>query len=699
MMLDRMFSPRSIVVVGASRDSKKVGSRVLSNLLSSGFVGKVTVVNPKADEIMGVPSVPSILDIDGDIDLVIIAVPSRAVKGVLLDCEKKGVPAVIIISAGFREEGIEGRRMEAQLEEIVSRSGMRVVGPNCFGIMDSRSKMNATFTHLWPGEGNVALISQSGAVGATVLDWMIKMDLGLSRFASLGNKIDVDETDMLYFLAEDEDTEVIAIYLEGLENGQSFLKAAIEASRRKPVAVLKSGRSESGARAASSHTGSIAGSDAVYEAAFKKANVIRIDELDELFDVINIFSRMPLISRDGIAIISNAGGLGVMAADACSVYDIDLASLSRETIEELQRRIPGLASSLNPVDVRGDATAQMFEDAMDIVSRDPSVNGLIILSSPVDTVDLEAVAAVVVDFGREMPIAVSFPGGDKCDKALRIIRDGGVPDFPSPERAVRAMAHMLRYSERSSKSEGEALQDIEADSEAARRVIDVALSEGRDNLSEEEGKAMLRAYGIPVPPEGSAISSSEAVEIAEKIGYPVVMKVISPDIHHKTDIGGVIVGVKDEQGVREAFSLLQERARIAFPGAKVEGVSVQRMVKGSEVIVSMIRDETFGPVISYGMGGIFVEILREVSQKILPLTRQEVDELIRSNRAYQLLSGARGRPPGDVSSLADIIIRVAKMAMDLNEVQELEINPVMVGAMNEGSWAVDALVTLRRTDQ
>ena len=699
-MLERMFSPRSIAVVGASRDSKKVGSMLLSNLLAAGFGGSLSVVNPEADEVQGVKSYPSVFAVEGEVDLAVVAVPATVVKEVLLDAEKKNVPAAVVISAGFREEGTEGRRMEEGLMEVARRSGMRVVGPNCFGIMDSASRMNATFTRLWPGDGNVALLSQSGAVGSTVLDWMTKMRLGISRFASLGNKMDVDEADMLRLLAKDPSTWVVAAYIEGLDCGRAFLEAAAEATAVKPVVVLKSGRSESGARAASSHTGSIAGSDAVYGAAFDKANVIRVDDLDSLFDAVKMFSRMPVIAGDGIALVSNAGGLGVMAADACSEEGVGLAQLSRSTMEALKEAIPNIASPLNPVDLRGDADADMFVKAIAIVSRDPAVNGVVLLSAPVDTVDLDAVAeAAVGAFDGSMPLAVSFPGGEACDRSLEIVREGGLPDFPSPERAVRAMAAMLRYRQGLEREEPRPLSPIKGRRDEAVEVLRNVSAEGRDSLSEGEGKRILRAYGVPVPDEGDAETCSEALELAEAIGYPVAMKIISADIHHKTDIGGVIVGIDDVAGVKESFHLLMERARRAFPQAKVEGVSVQRMVEGEEVIVSMVRDETFGPVVSYGMGGVFVEILGEVSQRVLPLSAQEVDGLIRSNKAYQLLSGARGRPPADVGSLTDIVVRVAAIAADLEEIQELEINPVMVGRMKEGSWAVDALVTLRRKDE
>ncbi len=699
-MLDRMFSPRCIAVVGASRDERKVGSMLLGNLLSSGYEGDLVVINPGASEVMGVKSLPSLLDVEQDIDLVVVAVPSGSVKQVLLDAERKGVPAAVVISAGFREEGAEGRLMEEELMEVVRRSGMRAVGPNCFGIMDTSARMNATFTSLWPQEGNIALISQSGAVGSTVLDWMMKMGLGLSRFASLGNKMDVQEADLLLMLENDPKTRVVGAYIEGLEDGRRFIEAASSITRSKPVVVLKSGRSESGARAASSHTGSIAGSDQVYDAAFIKANVLRVDDLDSFFDAMSIFSRMPLIERDGIAVVSNAGGLGVMAADACSETGVSLASLSRSTMEALEEAIPGMASSLNPVDLRGDATADMFIKAMEILSEDPAVNGMVLLSAPVDTVDLEAVSKAAVDFSeKKIPMAVSFPGGEESDRALTIIREGGLPDFPTPERAVGAMAFMLRYREGLERVNENELPSSDADINEAREVIRLARESDRDSLSEEEGKRILKAYGVPVPVEGIADSCVEAVDVARALGYPLVMKVLSPDIHHKTDIGGVIVGLEDEDSVKEAFKLIMERARRSFPGAKIEGVSIQRMVKGEEVIVSLVRDETFGPVLSYGMGGIFVEILKEVSQRVLPLSREEVDDLIRSNKAYQLLSGARGRPPGDLGSLTDIMVKVARIGMDLEEIEELEINPVMVGPMIEGCWAVDALVTLRRKDQ
>jgi acetyltransferase len=484
--------------------------------------------------------------------------------------------------------------------------------------------------------------------------------------------------------------------MESVRDGVAFMESAHRFTKDKPLVVLKSGRTGQGAKAASSHTGALAGADAVYGAALRKVNAVRVNDLDEMFDAVSLFSSMPLLAGDGVAVLTNAGGLGVMAADACGDHGLSLAELLPRTIHRLEAEIPSLASATNPVDIRGDASSQDFRSALDVLSEDEHVQAIIVLLSPVDTVDMEEVARILCGFHprRSLPLLASFVGGSGVQTSIQILREGGVPEYPSPDRAVRALSFMLDYRDGLDGSDTPMqMPDSEGRSEA-QRIIGSVLLEGRNSLTEGEGKAILSAYGVSVPGEGGARCASAAVELADTLGYPVVMKVISPDIHHKTDVGGVIVNVMDSESVVSTYGLIMERCRRAMPEARIDGVSVQKQVKGAEVIVSMVRDEQFGPVLSFGAGGIFVEMMKEISQGIAPMGEKELDELLRSTRVYQLLTGLRGRPASDIEALKDLMRRLVRIAIENEEILELEINPVMVDERGKGCWAVDALVTI-----
>jgi Acyl-CoA synthetase (NDP forming) len=694
--MKEFFAPQTIAVIGASSDPTKVGGMITRNIIASGFKGKLYPVNLKPGEIEGVPFIRSV-DLVESVDLAIIVVPARFVVDEMKKLASIGTKNVIVITAGFKEEGKEGRLAEQQVHEIAKKNKMRVIGPNCFGVIDTQNNMNATFSSLLPPRGNVALGSQSGAVGATMLDWSRESCVGISKFVSLGNKMDVKESDLIRTFDRDKETKVIGIYTEGISDGEEFMRSVHEMKNKKPIIVLKSGRTSAGSRAASSHTGALAGSDSVYDAVFKKLNIIRAKDIDEMFDLFSVFSMSEKMENDGIAVITNAGGLGVMAADACSDSgSVKLAELSLETMDRIVKEIPSTASELNPIDLRGDAKNSDIEKALRIVSEDPEVGAALLLASPLDMIDLNAIAERLCEIRNEIriPIAVSFAGGDVADEASDILRKGGIPTFPTPDRAVLALSSLRAYSLNSVADELVKLPDISGRKDVLKFIREIK-KEGRSSLSEEEGKRILRAYGIPVPPESRASDVTEATDIAGTIGYPVVMKILSPDIHHKTDVGGVVVGIKDESSLRIAYESMIARCRMAVPDAKIDGVSIQKMVSGQEVIVSMIRDDQFGPVLSFGLGGIYVEILKEISQTVLPVSKKEFERIITSTKAYRLLSGARGKPPADIDSLKDIILKLAKIAEDNPEIYELEINPVMVNERSKGSWAVDALVTLR----
>ncbi|MDR0523044.1 MAG: acetate--CoA ligase family protein [Candidatus Methanoplasma sp.] len=693
------LSPKSVAIIGASADETKLGGMLLKNMIDAGFKGGLYPVNPKGGVIQGLKAYASVTDIGEPVDLAVIAVKNTLVVNEIENLGKAGVKCASILTAGFREESPEGAELEKRLLEAAKRCGVRIIGPNCFGNMNIRDGVNVTFTHIVPPAGNIAILSQSGALGSSILDWSKSTKLGNSKFVTFGNKSDVDEGDLIPFLSEDPDTKVIGMYCEGISNGAKLVEAVENMPVKKPMVVFKSGKTEAGSAAASSHTGSLAGSDAVNSVVFDKLNIHRAMDADELFDALAVFSTCSPMKKDGIAIITNAGGLGVMSADAAFAAPyIEAAKLAPETIDEIKRALPNVAGLTNPIDIRGDAKAEHFRSAIKAVIKDASVGGLVIMGSPLDTADLEAIACIIVEMRDEIPIPTTccFAGGDKCDRANDILREGRIPCYPTPDRAVRALSILRKYTvkkdaPRDPMKAPEASGGGRAES---KKIIDAAIAEGRKALSEAEGKRIFAAYGVSVPGEATVRSADEAVRECDRIGYPVVMKILSPDIAHKTDVGGVVVGVKGPDAAREAYEKIMASCKAAKPSARLDGVSIQQMVFGQEVILSMIRDKQFGPVVSFGLGGIYVEIMGEISQAHVPMTEQQLDAMITSTKAYKLLAGARGLPPADIGAVKEMIRRIVCAAVENPEICELEINPVIVGKSGEGCWAVDALCTL-----
>jgi acetyltransferase len=476
------------------------------------------------------------------------------------------------------------------------------------------------------------------------------------------------------------------------------VKAIEDAGGKKPIVVFKSGRTEAGSAAASSHTGSLAGSDAVNDVIFNKLNLHRAQDLDEMFDALSVFSTCSPMKKNGIAIITNAGGLGVMSADATfNAPYIEAAKLSPETIENIKKAVPTIAGLTNPIDVRGDAKAEYFKGAINAVVKDPAVGGLVIMGSPLDTADLESIAKILVEMRDEIPYPTTccFPGGEKCERANRILREGKIPCYPTPDRAVRALSILRKYTIRSQEKHDPMIKPAVSGKATAQKIIADAKAEGRNALTEAEGKKIFAAYGMPTPGEATVKSADEAVKECNRIGYPIVMKILSPDIAHKTDVGGVVVGVKNADEAKAAYDKIMNNCKTAKPNARLDGVSIQQMVFGQEVILSMIRDEQFGPVVSFGLGGIYVEIMGEISQAHVPMSEQQLDKMITSTKAYKLLSGARGLPLADVDAVKDMIRRIVMVSVENPELFELEINPVIVGKKGQGCWAVDALCTLK----
>ena len=693
-----LFEPESIAVVGAAREENKVGHIVLRNIISSGFTGRLYPVNPKSEEILGLRCYASVSLVPDTVDLVIVTTPARTVPGVIGEAARKGTKAAIIISAGFKEIGKDGAELERQIGEIARAHQMRILGPNCLGMINTHSRINATFINQYPRAGSIAISSQSGAICSVMLDWAQRTNIGFSKFISVGNKLDIDEADLLEYLRDDPLTKVIGMYIEGTDRGVEFMRQAKLTTRDKPIIALKAGRTSTGAKAASSHTGALSGSDRVYEAALTQSGIIRVKTIEELFDHLTLFSSMPLPEGDRIAIVTNAGGLGVMAADACSDYGVSLASFKPSTIELLKTKLPESANFYNPVDVIGDADADRYSFAVNAIMKDENVSCILALMAPTDIVDTSAVATALAKFANNSPkpFVTAFVGGVGLEKAVGILRTSGVPNYESPDRAVQSLSAMVAYKKFKESKADEAPVSYQGDKVRTKAVLDKVRSEGRLMLSEMEGKEILKAYGISVPLEGSAKDVEEAVREAQRVGYPLVMKIESPDIAHKTDVGGVMVDIKSDEEVRTQFQLIMARVSSKMPQARIDGVSLERMIKGREVIVGMVRDNQFGPVVTFGLGGIFVEIMKDVAQKIAPLTPNDVNSMIQSIKAYPILAGARGRRPADIAALKEVIGRLSQLALDFPELAEFEMNPVIVGDEGQGASAVDALATIRR---
>ena len=693
--LKQLFAPRSIAVIGASRDPDKVGYRVVENLIKGGFEGPIYPVNPAAKEVLGLPVYPSLSEIGVPVDLVVVVLPAPRVLAALEDCAAQGVGAAVVISAGFKEVGGEGARLEAELRKRVRELGIRVLGPNCLGMIVPESKLNATFAKDMPPSGGIAFVSQSGALCTAALDWAVGLGIGFSALVSLGNKADLSEAEIIEALADDPKTRVIVGYLEAVEDGQRFLVVAEAASRKKPVVVFKAGTTEGGARAASSHTGALAGADAAYEAAFKQAGVIRARSLRELFDFARVFDSLPAPRGHRVAIVTNAGGPGIIAADACEGGALRLASLSEPTLASLKRVLPSTASLHNPVDVIGDATADRYQAALEVVAADPGVDGLLALATPQAMTDLEKFAKAVVEAGRSggKPILAAFMAEASLREANKILLQGGIPDFPFPDEAVKALEAMVRYQ--AGRDRPPPPPRLPADLAGIVTLLHDTLARGATTLGESGAREVIAAYGFRGPKTLRAGSAPEAAEAAERIGFPVVLKIVAKGVLHKSDVGGVRLGLESRQAVVEAYAQMLERVTRAVPQVRIEGVLVQEQVTGGrEIILGMARDPQFGPLLMFGLGGIYVEALKDVTFRIAPLTRADAEAMIREVRAFPILQGVRGEPPADIGALVQDILRLSQLVSDIPEIAEIDINPLLVSAEGRGTVALDTRIRL-----
>jgi acetyltransferase len=655
-------------------------------------------VNPKTGSILGVKAYPSVLEIPDAVELAVIVVPSGSIPQVLEECGRKGITAAVIISAGFREIGAEGAKREEVVVETARRFGIALIGPNCLGIIntDPQVQLNASFARTIPLPGNIALISQSGAVGVAALEYARAERIGLSKFASVGNKADINENDLLAFLGADPLTDVILLYLEDLSDPTGFVQLAQEISRQKPILAVKSGRTVEGARAASSHTGALAGSDEAYDSLFAQCGVLRVESLEELFEFAEAFAMQPLPQGNRVAIVTNAGGPGIMATDASVRQGLALAPLADATRATLREKLPPAAPIDNPVDVLGDAGADRYAVALEAVLADPAVDGVILVCTPQLMTDLKAIAATAAAIAprhRKPTLLCLMATGNVMEDVLAIVTAARLPHYQFPEDAARALAAMARYARGVHRPRAPVKTFSDVDREAVARILARVRQENRHFLPEPEAYAVLQAYRFPVLPFHWARDEADAVQAAEAIGYPVVVKIVSPDILHKIDVGGVRLNLANSEAVRRAYGEMMAAVRGARPEARIDGVLVQKMVRGGkETILGMRRDPHFGPLLLFGLGGTYVEIFRDVAVRIAPITASDALQMFQELRSFPILSGYRGEPPADIDAITECLQRLSQLALDFPVVHELDMNPLVVFEKGKGAGVIDARI-------
>ena len=692
--LKALFDPQEVAVIGASRTQGKVGHLVVSNLLAAGYQGKIFPVNPHGGEILGLTVTSSIEGLPRGLDLAVICVPRAEVIESLKRLAAIGTRAVVIITAGFKEVGRKGYYLEEEAASICRRHSMIMLGPNCLGLVNTANGLNATFAAGNPEKGSIAFFSQSGALCIAILDAALGKGIGFSKFVSLGNKAALDETDMLRALKDDPDTKVILGYVENINDGQAFLRAAQEATIEKPVIMIKSGTTAAGARAASSHTGAMAGAEDAYHAAFTQSGIIRVRGVEDMFHLAMAFSTQPTPTGPNLCVVTNSGGPGILAADAAERSKLNMAPLRGQTVDQLKEFLPNYAALYNPVDIIGDADASRFSKALEVVIADPMVHMVLALLTPTPAVDVEAVARAVAAQAAVCgkPVVACFMGESKVAGAREILRRAHVPCYNYPDSAVMALDALFRHAEWKKRPLPVEICYM-SNTFHARDVLDRAKAKGFTELVEFQAQDVLKAYGLPVPKTILARTSDEAAQAAKSIGYPVVLKIASPQISHKSDVGGVVVGIDNEEDLRKAFLSVTNRAK-RVKEAYVMGCLVQEMApKGSrEVFARFKRDPQFGPLVLFGLGGVYVEVLRDVSGRLAPLSLLDVGEMVREIKSYPILRGVRGEPPVDFRAIEDVLLTLSQIAVDFPEIEECDFNPIM--AYPGGALVVDARFTL-----
>lgn len=710
--LDSIFSPSSVAVVGASTTPGKVGHDIFKNILRGGFTGVLYPVNPGARSILSVKAYPSLEDIPDPVDLAILILPPQYALEAVNQAVKKEVKGIVIVSAGFREVGGEGLRIENTIVELCREAGIRLIGPNCLGVINPvpATQLNASFSTRMPAAGNISFISQSGALCTSVLDVAADRDFGFSKFISIGNKADVDELDLLQYLHQDPDTDVIMMYIEELRKGPEFIETVKDITagyKRTPILAIKSGRTTAGAAAASSHTGSLAGSEAVYDAIFEQSGIIRVESINDLFDFAGVFtykqeSKLGKISRkvpagNRVAIVTNAGGPGIVATDMTVSSGLQLATFNPETQETLASHLPATANLNNPVDIIGDAAQERYEHALRAVVRDEGVDGALVILTPQSMTNVLATAEAVVKVARDTPkpVLCCFMGVVDVSQGVKYLQKHGYPVFRFPESAARAFGVLYRYSRWLNRQQLARFK-LKHDRDQAAGLIAECLKQNKTKLGELDGLELLTCYGFDVLPTKLAKDAQEAGDIATRIGFPVVLKIVSEDILHKTDAGGVVVGIKTKEAAVQAFEKIVDSAGTYDPQATVQGVLIQKMADpGEEVILGMNRYPIFGPLVMFGFGGIFVEVFKDVQFRLAPLGRNEARNMIRGIKGYKLLKGFRGKAKADVGKIEQLLVSLSDMAINHPEIMEMDLNPLLVHAEGQGATVADCRIILK----
>lgn len=701
--LTPMMNPRSIAVFGASENGTSVGSQVFANLVSDGFAGELYPINPKHKKVGGLTCFPSVTAIGADVDLAVIATPARTVPGIMRDLGEAGVKNAIVLSAGFGEGGNEGRNYEADVVAAARRAGVRFMGPNCVGLVRPWQKMNATFLRAGTPKGRLALLSQSGALCSAISDWAEPHHLGFSALVSLGNSTDIDFGDMLQFLATDQHTDAILLYVEGVRHASSFISQLRFAARLKPVIVLKSGRHATSSAAAHTHTGALIGSDAVFDAALERAGAVRAMTFGQLFAAAEILSSSKKAMGNRLSIITNGGGAGVLAADRAGDMGVELALLDAKTKTALDKFLPPFWSHANPVDILGDAGAKEYGAAMKAIYDDPNTDGVLVMLTPQAMTDATAAAKAVIDAlpkKRKKPVLACWMGETSVAEARKLMSAAGIADFISPERAVEAFSYLAKHTRNRKlalETPGRLMFSAPPDLDGARMIIEAALADDREMLSDTESKALLKAFRIPINVTMEASDAASALVAAQTVGFPVAMKINSPDISHKSDVGGVRIGINDAAEVKRAFKDILDAAKFNRPDAAIKGVTVEAMTNlraARELVIGASRDEVFGPTILFGAGGTMVEVLKDNAVALPPLSSVLADRLINKTKVSRLLDAFRDKPAADRAKVIEVLKRVSDLVCELPEVVELDINPLFAGP--DGVMAVDARVRIKR---
>jgi acetyl coenzyme A synthetase (ADP forming)-like protein len=700
-----LLYPRSVAIIGASREAGTIGQILFKCIMQSGFTGVVYPVNPNAEAIMSVKSYPSITDIPGPVDLALIAVPARLVATVTDECGRKGVHSIVVISDGFKERGGDGVQREQELRDIALGHGMRIVGPNCMGVIntDLAVNLNATFSQVYPPPGNVAFLSQSGALGLSILEYANNLNMGISSFVSVGNRADISSNDVLQFWEQDKTTKVILLYMESFGNPRKFARIARRVSTAKPIVAVKGGRSTAGSRAASSHTGALATPEIASDALFKQAGIIRVNTLEELFNVATLLSNQPVPRGRRLAIVTNGGGPGIIAADACEHLGLALPDLTAEVSTKLKNMVKRDITLRNPLDLTAGATEKEFAEVLKALADDKHFDAVLTIFIPPTVVDPkeaeEAVRRVAPLFQRKKKPLLACFMGQRGFKSRLGTSDKFVPCFPFPEEAVSALAKATEYGEWLKRPKGIVPKIQGLKRESAQKLMESALTSSLQRplwLSAGAITDLLNCYGIRIAETVSAKTPAEAASVASRLGFPVAVKLASSTIVHKTDVGGVALDLISEKEVEKAFNNMKAKLRAMGREAEMDGVIVQRMMTGgTEVIVGVTQDPSFGPLIMFGVGGVYAELLKDVAVKLHPLTDRDAGELVNSIKMAKLFQGFRGAPPGDTAAIEDLLLRLSALIEDIPQIVELDLNPVKVLGKGEGCWVVDARVMVR----